>query len=239
MLNEAVEDGIIVVNPALKLGRTLKVDGREAKKGKTEPKAFSREQLSTFLANAHPRWYPYFLFLARTGLRLGESLAVEVSDVLFNRHVVLVDKAYSKGTVQLPKDGESREVDLSIQLADILRVMIAERRARCFASGKPMPSLLFPTESGGVMNKAHIWRAIVRTLKKANLGMHFSPHSFRHTFASQLLQLGASPAYVQRQLGHSSIKMTVDTYGSWLPAGNREAVNRLDEAGPSAAVQEG
>src|SRR5947199_9465506 len=33
------------------------------------------------------------------------------------------------------------------------------------------------------------------------------PHSFRHTFASQLLQNGESPAYVQRQLGHSSIKM--------------------------------
>jgi integrase len=58
--------------------------------------------------------------------------------------------------------------------------------------------------------------------------MHFSPHSFRHTFASQLLQLGESPAYVQRQLGYSSIKMTVDTYGKWLPSGNKAAVDKLD-----------
>ena len=89
------------------------------------------------------------------------------------------------------------------------------------------------------MNPAHIVRAIQRTLRKANLPTHFSAHSFRHTFASQLLQMGESPAYVQRQLGHSSIKMTVDTYGKWLPAGNKHAVDRLDETLPSNAVQEG
>jgi len=137
MLNEAVEDGIIVVNPALRLGKTLKVDGREAKKGKPEPKAFDREQLSRYLASAHPRWYPYFLFLGRTGLRLGESLAVEVTDLDLDRRVVVVNKAYSNGTLQLPKDGESREVDLSKQLVAGLKAMLAERRARYFALGKP------------------------------------------------------------------------------------------------------
>jgi integrase len=69
--------------------------------------------------------------------------------------------------------------------------------------------------------------------------MHFSAHSFRHTFASQLLEMGESPAYVQRQLGHSSIKMTVDTYGKWLPAGNKNAVDRLDEGLPLPAAQKG
>jgi len=93
-------------------------------------------QLSEFLANAHPRWYPYFLFLARTGLRLGESLAVEVSDVCFDERVIVVNKAYSRGILQTPKDGESRDVDLSLQLAEVLKAMIAERRARCFAMGE-------------------------------------------------------------------------------------------------------
>ena len=47
--------------------------------------------------------------------------------------------------------------------------------------------------------------------------------------ASLLLQQGESPAYVQRQLGHASIQLTVDTYGKWLPMGNTGAVNRLDD----------
>jgi hypothetical protein len=42
-----------------------------------------------------------------------------------------------------------------------------------------------------------------------------------------LLQQGESPAYVQRQLGHASIQLTVDTYGRWLPMGNKAAVDRL------------
>ena len=45
-----------------------------------------------------------------------------------------------------------------------------------------------------------------------------------------MLQAGESPVYVQRQLGHASIKMTVDTYGRWLPMGNKAAVDRLDDA---------
>ncbi len=169
---------------------------------------------------------------------MGESLALEVSDVLFKEGVIVVSKAISKGIVQSPKDGELRQVDMSSQLSAVLKAMIAERRARCFAKGKPMPELLFPTENGTRLNPAHVLRAIERTLKKANIAMHFSVHCFRHTFASQLLQIGESPAYVQRQLGHSSISMTVDIYGKWLPAGNRGAVDRLDDALPVAASVE-
>jgi integrase len=67
-------------------------------------------------------------------------------------------------------------------------------------------------------------------LKAAGLPLHYSPHSLRHTFASLLLQQGESPVYVQRQLGHASIQLTVDCYGGWLPHANKAAVDRLDEA---------
>jgi hypothetical protein len=43
-----------------------------------------------------------------------------------------------------------------------------------------------------------------------------------------MLQQGESIVYVQRQLGHASIQLTVDTYGKWLPMGNKAAVDRLD-----------
>ena len=65
--------------------------------------------------------------------------------------------------------------------------------------------------------------------KRAGLPLHFSPHCLRHSYASLLLQQGESPVYVQRQLGHASIKLTVDTYGRWLPMGNTAAVDRLDD----------
>lgn len=61
-----------------------------------------------------------------------------------------------------------------------------------------------------------VQRAFARALKAAEFPIHFTPHGLRHTFASVLLSDGVSPAYVQRMLGHSSIRMTVDLYGQWL-----------------------
>lgn len=85
-----------------------------------------------------------------------------------------------------------------------------------------------------MLNKGNVRRGFVRLLKRAKRPLHFSLHSLRHTFASLLLQQGESPVYVQRQLGHASIKLTVDTYGKWLPMGNKAAVDRLDDVAAGA-----
>jgi len=53
-------------------------------------------------------------------------------------------------------------------------------------------------------------------------------HDLRHTFASLLIQQGESLVYVKQQMGHHSIRVTVDTYGHLVPGGNRAAVDRLD-----------
>ena len=54
-------------------------------------------------------------------------------------------------------------------------------------------------------------------------------HDIRHTYASLLLQMGESMLYVRDQLDHSSIRITVDTYGHPVPGGNKEAVDKLDD----------
>ena len=77
-----------------------------------------------------------------------------------------------------------------------------------------------------MLNKGNVRRVFVRLLKRAKLPLHFSPHSLRHTLPRSSCSNGESPVYVQRQLGHASIKLTVDTYGKWLPMGNKAAVNR-------------
>ncbi|TMA84270.1 MAG: hypothetical protein E6J77_12975 [Deltaproteobacteria bacterium] len=74
--------------------------------------------------------------------------------------------------------------------------------------------------------------AFKRALRAARLPEHFTPHSLRHSYASILIAEGVSPAYVQRQLGHSTYTLTVDTYGKWLPMGSKD-VDRLD--GPSGS----
>jgi integrase len=56
-------------------------------------------------------------------------------------------------------------------------------------------------------------------------------HDLRHTFASLLIQNWESLAYVKEQMGHSSIKVTVDVYGHLVPGANRQAMNKLPIAG--------
>src|SRR5205823_9305490 len=78
--------------------------------------------------------------------------------------------------------------------------------------------------------ESKVRRAMRYVLERAMLPLHFSPHCLRHTYASLMLQQGESLTYVQRQLGHASINLTADTYGKWLPLGNKAAVDRLDAA---------
>jgi len=63
-------------------------------------------------------------------------------------------------------------------------------------------------------------------------------HDLRHTFGSQLIQSGASIVYVKEQMGHSSIQVTVDTYGHLIPGANVSFVDRLDVDGKSGEKAE-
>jgi len=64
----------------------------------------------------------------------------------------------------------------------------------------------------------------------------FRFHDLRHTFGSLLIQGGASLAYVREQMGHSSIQVTVDTYGHLIPGADVTWVDRLDS--PTAPQQD-
>ena len=66
-------------------------------------------------------------------------------------------------------------------------------------------------------------------MRRAKL-YHVTPHGLRHTYASLLLVAGTDVYYVQRMLGHASIQETVDTYGRWLPANRKDALDVLDTA---------
>ena len=57
------------------------------------------------------------------------------------------------------------------------------------------------------MDHSNVSKEFRRAIKAAGLPQHLSPHCLRHTYASQLLADGVSPAYVSEQLGHASIEL--------------------------------
>jgi Phage integrase family len=55
-------------------------------------------------------------------------------------------------------------------------------------------------------------------------------HDLHHTFGSLLIQAGVSPAYVQKQMGHKSIQVTIDVYGHLIPGENVTWIDTLDRS---------
>jgi len=240
MLQAAVDDEVILANPACRLGRQLHL-AQPTKARQEEIKALTRERLALFLATAAQMdrvHYPLWLTLARAGLRLGEGLGLWWEDLDFRAREMRVARTLAdRGRVETPKSGHGRRVDMSRELVRVLQRLQIERKAETLKRGwREVPPWVFCTSHGRPVNRLVVQRTFKRVLKEAGLPLHFTPHCLRHTFASLLLQAGASPVYVQRQLGHSSIKLTVDTYGRWLPVGDKSLVDRLDEASGSKTV---
>jgi integrase len=228
-LSAAVEDGLLVANPASRLGRFVRSD--VLPQARQDP--LTREELTHLLATAEaemPEWYPALLTVARTGLRFGELAALRANDLDFQDFAVLVCRAAYEGRISTPKNQRGRRVDMSRQLAHVLQGSLSLRAAEAVLSGRPVAPTLFPGPDGGILRRdwfeGHVWRPLLR-----RAGLRYrTPHQLRHSFATLLIAQGESLAYVRDQLRHASIKLTVDTYGHLIPGSNRQAVDRLDDA---------
>ena len=90
--------------------------------------------------------------------------------------------------------------------------------------------LIFPNEIGGPMSSLNMYnRKFLPTVKKAKIN-RIRFHDLRHTYASLLIDQGENIKYIQNQMGHASIKVTLDTYGHLLKDVNKEAASRLGDA---------
>ena len=227
LLSHAVEDDLITVNPAFKPGKFLP---KISKRRGINP--LTREELAILLDTAKtkaPRYFPIFLCAARTGLRMGELLALRWEDLDFHTRCIQVSRNYTHWTLTTPKSGENRKVDMSRELAQTLKDLEIDRQLeKVTRQWNDLPPWVFCNELGGLLNPNHLrHRIFYGLLKKAGL-RQVRFHDLRHSFASLLLQQGESPVYVKEQLGHSSIQITVDCYGHLIPGGNKQAVDKLD-----------
>jgi integrase len=87
--------------------------------------------------------------------------------------------------------------------------------------------LVFPTEEGTPENAANLlYRRYFPALRRAGLP-RIRFHNLRHTYASLLIAQGEHPKYIQSQLGHTSINVTMDLYGHLMETVNQKAASRL------------
>ena len=229
MLRHAVEDEVIASNPATQVGRFLQQ--RQAVRQEIEP--LTREELGQFLTTLQgqaPEHYPLFLCLARTGMRLGEALAVQWGDIDFPRGALPSAVTWSVVVLRAPKTAKLGGWICPNNSPTCSSAFRPTAKSRPYATDGPrcQPGCFAPPP--GLLNKENLrTRVFYRCLTKAGL-RHVRIRDLRHTYASLLIQQGESLAYVRDQLGHHSIQVTVDIYGHLVPGGNKAAVDRLDDA---------
>ncbi len=211
IFSEAIDLGYTEINPAY--GLLKKILPPKNKRNLTEPDPFNREDLGEFLEAAWaklPEPFPLILeVMAMTGMRLGEALAMCWENLDSRNCQYNVAETTRHGRFGPPKSGK-RHIDLDETLVGKLDTHIKKLRKDCMAAGV-LPHYLFP----GITQRM-VQGAVRRACMAARLRTR-SPHDLRHTYATLLLMDHYSPAYVQKQLGHHSISMTVDIYGHWIP----------------------
>jgi integrase len=234
LMREAVEDQLLVSNPLRGLGRALQLGRRRRGQG-TEAKALTQAQLAAFLSTARttaPDIFPVFAVMGLAGLRVGEAIALKWECLDLDGRQLTVREQLGGTT----KTGETRTVEMAGPLVTVLRELRIHRREEALRTGTTVsPYALFPEFSESADAKAEqrvvklIRRRMTRVLERAGLPPHHTPHSLRHSFASILLAKGTPIVAVQRALGHASITLTVDVYGSHLPVEAPGAVYVLAE----------
>ena len=161
-------------------------------------------------------------------MRSGELAALRWADIDFSGKFIRLRQSVSRGKVGATKNGKPRRVDGSDELIRTFQDLRRQRRAESLQKGSTqIPEWVFINANGNRIDMHNVKeRHFHRCLAAAGL-RRIRFHDLRHTYATLLLMQGESPVYVKEQLGHSSITLTVDTYGHWIPGANRQAVNRL------------
>jgi integrase len=159
------------------------------------------------------------------GLRRGEMLALEWTDLDFPRHTIHVQRSEWNGQVTAPKGGRSRRVPMTERLAEALR---AHRHLRG-------PRVVYGEDGATPTNKVvRLWMEAAE--RRAMLPTKGRIHVLRHTFCSHLAMQGAPAKAIQELAGHTTLAMTA-RYMHLSPAAKDAAIRLLDQRPDGEGVE--
>jgi len=220
LLDSAVQARFLAANPAHRVAL---------------PRARQREQLFLTaeqvlrLSQTSPDPFrALVLVMAYGGLRWGEAVALRTRRIDVLRGEIRVAEAMNEISGALhfgpTKNYKARTVRIPEFLREVLNHHIVT-----FASPGP-DGLLFHVANGAPLRHSNfskrVWQPAVEA---ADLPNELRMHDLRHTAAALMISTGAHPEAIKRQLGHSSIKVTMDVYGHLFPSDADKLASALDD----------
>ncbi len=161
------------------------------------PVVLSQEEVARLIdAAPNLKYRTIMMILYSTGLRRAEVPFLKISDIDSQRMIVRVRQG---------KGSRDRDLPMSPKLLSTLREYYRVKRPKTY---------LFPSSAGRLgqdrpMSEKCVWHACSAAAKRAGLGKKIGVHTFRHSFATHLMEAGADLRTIQVLLGHSGLKDTV------------------------------
>lgn len=198
-----------------------------------------QEFLSIVFQEEPYKHYALFRLLAYSGLRKGELYALKWADIDFQTKTLNVNKSLGRlDGHAIEKDTKNdfsiRRIKLDNETISILQewknISQKEKVQLTFAPLSIEQDFIFTycTRSGSIepLHADYINNVLSRIIKKHKL-KKISPHSFRHTHATLMIEIGVDPVNTAKRLGHASSQMTLDTYSHLTANGEDKSIKQF------------
>lgn len=158
-----------------------------------------------------------------TGMRIGEILALRWKNLDLLREIIQVRESVTEGRFGSPKTRSSKR---DVPICEPLRQVFETQRAMCRQTGPD--DLVFTTRKQTPLNPKNLLRRVLRPACVSLKLPLISWHSFRHTHATLLAEVGESLRTASAILGHSNLGTTM-IYAHAIPESQRRAVDKVGE----------
>jgi len=226
-LEHAVDFELVMKNAARKV-KLPKMDRKEIE-------VWSENEINKFLNTAEgDPFYMVFHLALTTGMRQGEILGLRWKDVDLDKGKLSIKQTLSHDGKFFISGAKTKASLRTIPLPEATikrlittQILIKEQKEK-FGIIYEDHDLVVCTQHGTPINPANVRRSFNRLIELANVPkIRF--HDLRHTHATLLLSKGVPPKVVAERLGHSNIKITLDTYSHVLPTMQEDVIRKIDE----------
>jgi integrase len=217
-LNAALEDELIVANPALRVPRLPPAH--------VEREYLRLGEIPVYLDSCSALYLPLAELLIGSGLRISEALALHVGDLELEDSggVIVVYRSRKRDGVGSTKSDRFRSVEIGRSLSQVLGEQLARRGESSNGGQRDALVFVMPARvrkrdrghwdgAGQPIDRTTVSRDWHKTALQDAALRDMPLHALRHTAAAAWLAAGNSLMYVQRQLGHADIGTTESYYG--------------------------
>ena len=219
------------------LPRNVATNVEPPRQKRTEMQALNEDQVQAFLDGIQGAKHEVlFRFLLYTGLRPSEAFGLKWSDVDLSRGVIEVRRTLTRTSDGwFLGDTKTKAARRSIPITEWMIQLLTEHRRRQSEERMKIAdvwqdhSFVFADEIGGPLRRENVLNRHLRpALRKAGLPDTLRLYDLRHTCATLMLSQNLNPKVAAERLGHSTVKITLDTYSHVTPTMQQEASEKLD-----------